>query len=55
MLADRGQELGMNEKTRDGKKIIQGPEVIMASEEIYKLAMKQLIYLLIKLLKQLKH
>ena len=37
MLADKGQELGMNERTRDGKKIIQGPEVIMASEEIYKL------------------
>jgi len=38
MLADKGQELGMNEKTKEGKKLIQGPDVILASEEIYQLA-----------------
>ena len=38
MLADKGQELGMNEKTKEGKTVIQGPDVILASEEIYQLA-----------------
>ena len=40
MLSDRGQELKMQEKDPkgDGKKVIQGPEVIMPSEEIIQMA-----------------